>query len=76
MASEYLVALVSCTQNNLFFYKGQVRSEVTKALSYFVCIAIESDGKIIQSICECAAGKGPKAVSKHTACVCYAILRF
>lgn len=26
-------------------------------------------------MCECAAGKGPKAVCKHVACACYAILR-
>lgn len=53
MTSEYLVALVTCTQNNLFFYKGQVRSENTKALSYFTSIAIESNGIIAQSMCEC-----------------------
>lgn len=39
-------------------------------------IAFETDGKIVQSMCECAAGEGPKAVCKHIACVCYAILRF
>lgn len=62
MINEYLVALVTCTQNNLHFYRGQVHSENTKALSYFMSIAFESDGKIVQSMCECAAGMGPKAV--------------
>ncbi|KAJ8939001.1 hypothetical protein NQ314_011251, partial [Rhamnusium bicolor] len=56
--------------------EGQVHSENTKALTYFTSIAFELNGRIVQSICECAAGKGPKAVCKHMACVCYAILRF
>ncbi|XP_044757706.1 uncharacterized protein LOC123315871 [Coccinella septempunctata] len=76
MMNEYLVALVTCTKNSFLFYRGQVHSENTKTLTYFMSIAFESDGKIVQSMCKCAAGKGPKAVCKHIACVCYAILRF
>ncbi|XP_048487174.1 uncharacterized protein LOC125490849 [Plutella xylostella] len=76
MMNEYLMALVTSIQNDVLFYRGQVHSENTKSLSYFVNIAIKTNGNVVQSMCECAAGKGPQAVCKHIACVCYAILRF
>ncbi|KAK9876542.1 hypothetical protein WA026_013917 [Henosepilachna vigintioctopunctata] len=76
MINEYLVALESCTQKNLYFYKGKVKSENTKALLYFISIAFKLDGQIVQSKCGCIAAKERKGVCKHIACVCYAILKF
>ncbi|XP_047027501.1 uncharacterized protein LOC124635615 [Helicoverpa zea] len=77
LQNNYLLALVTANTSTHIFFKGQVHSENTKALTYFASIAIcNGSGSIIQSVCECVAGKGPKAICKHVSVLCYAILKF
>lgn len=77
LQNNYLLALVTANTSTHIFFKGQVHSENTKSLTYFASIAIcNGSGCIIQSVCECVAGKGPKAICKHVSVLCYAILKF
>ena len=76
MAMEKFLAAMTEVKdegNSVIFYRGQVNSEMTKALTYFVRVCVQTDGRIVQSECECSAGKGPAAVCKHVAVICYCI---
>ncbi|CAH0731044.1 unnamed protein product, partial [Brenthis ino] len=64
-------------KNNNSNLSSQVHSENTKSLTYFASIAIcNESGCIIQSVCDCIAGKGPKAICKNVSVLCYAIFKF
>lgn len=76
MKDLFLTALVYSLYNNHHCYRGQVNSEMTKNLTYFVKVIIHDNGEIVEGNCECVAGKGIKAVCKHIATVAYAILYF
>lgn len=76
MRENFLTSLVVSNYKELFFYRAQVNSEMTKSLTYFVKLVINLEGNIIEGSCECIAGKGTKAICKHVATVCYAILQF
>ena len=55
MAREYFLASLRekvDEGNSLFFYHGQVNSEMTKALTYFVKLCVCFNGLIVQSECE------------------------
>lgn len=76
MKDFFLSALVHVKQNNHHYYRGQVNSEMTKNLTYFIRMVIHEEGEIVEENCECIAGKGTKAVCKHVATVAYALLHF
>lgn len=65
--AEFLIALIESQLNNKYYYKGQVHSEYTKNLKYFCQVIVENTGEILQTSCECEAGKGLNAVCKHVA---------
>lgn len=75
MKNNFMTALVE-SKKVLYFYRGQVNSEMTKNLTYFVKLVIDCAGNIIEGSCECIAGKGTQAVCKHVATVSYALLYF
>lgn len=74
MKSNFLLALTESKNDEYVFYRAQVNSEMTKALTYFVKLVLVLDGSIAEASCECIAGKGNGAVCKHVAVVCYALL--
>lgn len=76
MKEEFLLALVVSNNKEYCFFRAQVNSEMTKSLTYFVKLALNQEGQIIEGTCECIAGKGTRAVCKHVATVSYAILHF
>lgn len=76
MKENFLISLIQSVDKNLFFYRGQVNSEMTKSLTYFVRLIINLEGSILEGNCECIAGKGNAAICKHVATVLYAILKF
>ena len=76
MEQEFLRALTEAKESDYYFYRGQVNSQFTKSLSYFVLRALNLDGNIVQSQCECEAGAGPFAACKHVGVLCYALVHF
>lgn len=48
---------------------GLVAAAMRKKVSYCFKIRIKDNGEIVNTDCECAAGKGPHGTCKHTACV-------
>lgn len=71
MMNDYLVTLVLAKQLPDFSSKGRCTQKHQKHL-HILEITLDSSGCIIQSECECVAGKGPNAVCKHIATLCYA----
>ena len=76
MDQNLLGACIEAWDRNTVFYHGQVNSEYTKQLTYFTKVVIHMDGHILESTCECVAGKGFRAICKHIAVMCYCVLRY
>lgn len=74
MKNNFLLAVVEANRAEYHFYRAQVNSEMTKALTYYVKLVLCINGSIVEASCECIAGKGCRAVCKHVAVVCYALL--
>lgn len=75
MKNNFLLAVVESKSDENHFYRAQVNSEMTKALTYYVKLVISIDGSISEASCECIAGKGFRAVCKHVAVLCYSLLQ-
>lgn len=76
MDKNFLAALQECQDEDMYFYHGQVNSEYTKRLTYFTKLVVHQNGNIMESSCECVAGKGLRAVCKHISVICYPLLQF
>jgi len=51
------------------FFTGMVRAAMKKKLSYNFKLRLDNSGSVINSHCECPAGKGPHGTCKHVAAV-------
>ena len=76
MDQNFLGACIEAWDGDMVFYHGQVNSEYTKQLTYFTKVVIHMNGRILESTCECVAGKGFRAICKHIAVMCYSVLRY
>ncbi len=50
---------------DLHFFTGAVDAEMKKRVVYAIKLAVDKQGQISFSSCECAAGVGPRATCKH-----------
>ncbi|ESO92474.1 hypothetical protein LOTGIDRAFT_176758, partial [Lottia gigantea] len=73
--NRFLKYLRIASTDSYYFFKSECHAEMKK-VSYRIDIAIDIDGTIVESQCECSAGMGPTAHCKHVCATLYAIFKF
>ena len=64
------------SENEKMFVKSACQAEYIKCREYFIDIAIDKDGLIIESQCDCGGGMGPNGHCKHICVVLYGAYKF
>ena len=73
---RFLKYIRLAASNNIFYIKSECRAQMKKSVTYKLDIAVDCDGCIVESQCECAAGMGPNAHCKHVCCLLLALYNF
>ncbi len=72
--SKFLLSIRFSTMPNTTCIRGRVTSEYYKtAVKYQTDIILDEHGVVIETQCECGAGRGPEAHCKHVALTLYAL---
>ncbi len=61
---------------DIIYFSGLVAAAMKKNLRYSIKLKVSADGQLINSECECPAGKGPTATCKHIACIALLLVEF
>ena len=64
--------------NALLYITGIVRAEMRTTMTYNMKLVIDAgeNGEVMQSHCECPAGRGPTGTCKHTVAVLLVLVKF
>ncbi|XP_050388704.1 uncharacterized protein LOC126807882 [Patella vulgata] len=77
MESDRVSACSLCEIDTCIYFTGIVAAAMKKKLTYNYKLSVEkSSGEIVNSHCECPAGKGPHGTCKHLAAVLLMLVKF
>nr|CAB3263320.1 uncharacterized protein LOC108950671 [Phallusia mammillata] len=77
LVEAYHVQACSTVSEKLLTYvSGVVRASMKKQVSYNVKLSLNLEGFIVNTTCECPAGKGPNGTCKHLAAIAMVLARF
>ncbi len=74
--SKRVQAISVCEKLDSVYFTGMVAAAMKKRLSYSFKVRISKNGTIMNSDCECPAGKGPSSTCKHIACIALLLVEF
>lgn len=76
LTSQRIQAISINLQDTGVYFTGMVAAAMKKKVSYSFKIKVSSQGELLNSDCECPAGKGPSSTCKHIACIALMLVQF
>lgn len=74
LESGRVLACSMLNKGDALYFSGIVAASMKKRTSYCFQLKLNNFGEVINSDCECAAGKGPHCTCKHVAAICYFLI--
>ena len=71
--SQFLLSIRFSVARNMTYIRGRVSPELKKKTAYQTDIILDEHAVVIETQCECGAGRGPEAHCKHVAVTLYAL---